>query len=161
MPVTRDIAATYRAPRAVFRRLLSLGPREDRALAILMAGCVIVFVAQWPRLSREAHLTGQELNPLLGGTLMAWVMIAPLLFYVLAFLSLLVLRALGRRCGGYATRIALFWAFLAASPLILLHGLVAGFLGEGIELSVVGALWVGVFLWFWISNLREAGWSAP
>ncbi len=159
MPVARDIAATYRGPRRVMRRLLAMGPREDRALVILMAACVAVFIAQWPRLSREAHLTGQELNPLLGGTLMAWIFIAPLLFYTMAFLSHLVLRALGRTCDAFATRLALFWALLASTPLILLHGLVAGFIGPGIELQIVGALWLVIFLWFWLSNMREAGWS--
>ena len=158
MALTRDIAATYRHPRVVLRRLLAMGEREDRALVMLMAGCILMFVAQWPRLSRIAYESGRELNPLLGGSLFAWVMIAPLLFYALAFLSYLVLRALGQKCSGYATRLALFWAFLAATPLILLHGLVAGFIGPGPEQVVVGALWLLAFLWFWMSNLREAGW---
>lgn len=159
MPVTRDIVATYRGPRRVMRRLLKMGPREDRALAILMAACAVVFIAQLPRLSREAHLTGQELNPLLGGTLMAWIFLAPLLFYTLALISHVLLRLFGGKCDGFATRIALFWALLASSPLILLHGLVAGFIGSGIELKIVGALWLAIFLWFWLSDLREAGWS--
>lgn len=158
MPVARDIAATYLGPRTVMRRLLSMGVREDRALVILMAGCLIVFVGQWPRLSREAHLTGQELNPLLGASLMAWLFIAPLLFYLIAFLSQIILRVIGRKPGGFATRIALFWAFLASCPLILLHGLVVGFVGPGLEQQIVGAVWLVVFFWFWLSNLREAGW---
>ena len=68
MPVTTDITATYFGPGRVMKRLLETGQREDRALVILMAFCVLVFFAQLPRLSREAHLTGQELNMLLGGT---------------------------------------------------------------------------------------------
>jgi len=161
MPVTTDIVSTYRGPRKVMRRLLSMGAREDRALAIVMAACLVVFIAQWPRLSREAHLTGQELNPLLGGTLMAWIFIAPLLFYTLAFATHLVLRALRRPVAGFSTRIALFWALLASSPLILLHGLVAGFIGPGIEQKIVGVVWLVIFLWFWGANLREAGWGEP
>ncbi len=166
MPVVRDIAATYRKPRRVMRRLLDMGPREDRALAILMAGCLIMFIAQWPRLSAEAHRTGEALNPLLGASLMAWLFIMPLVFYLVAAFSWGVLRLLAAlrlvRCkpGGYATRIALFWAFLASCPLILLHGLVAGFIGTGPALQGVGALWLVVFLWFWLSSLREAGWSS-
>lgn len=159
MPVVRDIAATYRKPRRVMRRLLDMGPREDRALAILMAGCLIMFIAQWPRLSAEAHRTGEALNPLLGASLMAWLFIAPLVFYLLAFVSRLPAWLFVGRISGYAARVALFWAFLAATPLILLHGLVAGFIGTGPALQGVGALWLVVFLWFWLSNLREAGWS--
>ncbi|MEL7258207.1 MAG: YIP1 family protein [Pseudomonadota bacterium] len=160
MPVTTDIVATYRGPRTVFRRLLDMGENEGRALAILMAGCAVFFVAEWPRLSREAHLTDQELNPLLGSSLMAWIFIAPLIFYTIAFVSQFVLRAMGGAVTGFAMRLALFWAFLAASPLKLLHGLIAGFIGPGQALTIVGAIWLAVFLWFWVSNLREAGWGA-
>ena len=159
MPVAADIVATYRGPRRVMRRLLEMGTREDRALAVLMAGCVIVFVGQWPRLAREAHLSGQELNPLLGGALMGWVFIAPLLLYTLAMVSHLVAKLLGGQGSGYGARMALFWSFLAASPLILLHGLVAGFIGPGIQLQIVGAVWLVIFGWFWSMNLREAEWG--
>lgn len=159
MPVTRDIAATYRGPRRVVGRLLDMGVREDRALALLMAGCIVVFVAQWPRLAREAHLAQEALNPRLGGALMGWIVIAPLIFYLLAFLSYLAVRLLRGRITGYGARLALFWAFLAASPLLLLHGLVAGFVGPGAGLSLIGAIWCGVFLWFWLSGVREAGWG--
>ncbi|MEP2532532.1 YIP1 family protein [Shimia sp.] len=157
MSVTRDMLATYRGPQKVVARLLSMGEREDRALAILMAACAVVFVAQWPRLAREAHMTGQELNALLGGALLAWMFIAPLLFYALAFLSHLLLRVIRRNQSSFGTRMALFWAMLAASPLILLHGLVAGFIGPGPGLSGVGLIWLVMFLWFWLSGLLQAG----
>ncbi|GGH24209.1 Yip1 domain-containing protein [Cribrihabitans marinus] len=156
MPVTSDITATYRGPGRVMRRLLSMGQREDRALAILMSACVLVFVAQMPRLAREAHVTGQELNMLLGGTLLAWVIIAPLLLYVIAALSHVVARLFGGRGDWYGARLALFWSLLAASPLLLLHGLVAGLIGPGPALQGVGFLWLVVFGWFWISSLRQA-----
>lgn len=159
MPVTTDIVATYRGPRRVVRRLLGMGLREDRALAILIAGCAVVFVAQWPRLAREAHLTGQELNPLLGGALLAWIFLAPLMLYALALLSHGLARLVGGRGTAYGARLALFWAFLAASPLILLHGLVAGFIGPGPGLQAVGVIWLAVFGWFWTAGLREAEWS--
>ncbi|WP_197918108.1 YIP1 family protein [Thiosulfatihalobacter marinus] len=157
MSVTGDMLATYRGPRAVVSRLLAAGVREDRALAILMAGCVIVFVAQWPRLAREAYFTGQELNPLMGGALLGWLFVAPLFFYALAMVSYLLLRVLGRRISAYGARVALFWALFAASPLILLHGLVAGFVGPGPALGAVGLIWVAVFLWFWSAGLVQAG----
>lgn len=159
MPVTTDIAATYRGPAKVMRRLLAMGTREDRALAILMAGCAVVFIAQWPRLARESHLSGEDLYPLLGGTLMAWLFIAPLLFYGLAFVSYLLLKVLGGRLSAFDARLALFWAFLAASPLLLLHGLVAGFVGPGVQLNIVGVLWLVFFGWFWLADMRVAGWS--
>jgi hypothetical protein len=159
MPVTRDIVATYRGPRRVMRRLLDMGVREDRALMMLVVACIVVFVGQWPRLAREAHLTDQALNPLLGGALLGWVFIAPLLFYGIALVSHGVARLVRGHGTAYGARIALFWAFLASSPLILLHGLVAGFVGPGAGLQLVGVIWCGVFGWFWLSGLYEAEWS--
>ncbi|MGC3937216.1 YIP1 family protein [Roseobacter sp. EG26] len=156
MAVTRNISATYRNPGQVLRDLLAMGQREDRALAYLMAGCVIVFVAQMPKLARQAHLEGQELNMLLGASLMAWVFIAPLLLYCLAALSHLVAKLFRGRGSHYGARLALFWALLASSPLMLLNGLVAGFIGPGLELQIVGLVWFVIFGWFWIGGLVAA-----
>lgn len=156
MPVTADIVASYRGPARVMRRLLAMGRREERALAILMAGCVLVFVGQMPRLARQAHLTGENLDMLMGATLLAWVVIAPLMLYVLAALSHLLARALGGQGDWYGARLALFWSLLASSPLLLLHGLVAALIGPGPALNAIGAVWLAVFLWFWLSGLRQA-----
>ncbi|WP_298835902.1 YIP1 family protein [uncultured Roseobacter sp.] len=156
MPVTRDIPATYRGPGRVVRRLLAAGHREDRALAYLMAGCVLMFLAQLPRLAREAHLTGQELNMLMGASLMAWVFVAPLMLYCVAALSHIVAKLMRGRGTWYSARIALFWALLASSPLVLLNGLVAGFIGPGLELQLVGLAWISVFAWFWIGGMLAA-----
>ncbi len=156
MPVTTDITATYRGPGKVMRRLLSMGPREDRALAFVMVACVIVFVSQMPRLARIAHLTGQELDMLLGGALFGWVFLAPLILYLLAALSHLIARILGGQGDWFGARLALFWALLASSPLVLLHGLVAGMIGPGPGLQAVGLLWLAIFGWFWFACLKQA-----
>ncbi len=156
MPVTRDIAATYRGPGKVMQRILGMGQREDRALIIVMVGCAIMFIAQWPYLARKAHLEGTELNTDLAGALMAWVVIAPLLLYLLAGLSHLIAHVLGGKGSFYAARMALFWAFLAASPLVLLHGLTKGFIGLGMQEQLVGLLWLICFLWFWFAGLWQA-----
>ncbi|CUH53724.1 hypothetical protein [Shimia marina] len=157
MSVTLDILASYRAPRSVVRGLLDMGEREDRAFAILMAACIVIFVSRWPALAREAHLTQTELNPLLGGSLFALVFILPLFAYALSFVSHLILRAFGRKQSAFGARIALFWAMAATGPLYLLVGLVEGFIGEGVPLSIVGVLWLVFFLRIWISGLIEAG----
>ncbi|MDU9003701.1 YIP1 family protein [Sedimentitalea todarodis] len=160
MPVTSDITATYRGPRRVMQRLLTMGQREDRALAILMGACFIVFVAQLPRLSREAHLSGQELNMLMGGALLGWLFIAPLLLYGLAGLSHLIARLFGGQGNWFGARLALFWSLLASTPLLLLHGLVAGFIGPGPGLQAVGFVWFVIFTWFWGASLLQAEGSA-
>jgi len=159
MPVTSDIARSYRAPRAVFRDHLSAGVSEGRAFAWLMGACALLFVAQFPRLAREAHLSGGEPSfaALASGALMGTVFLAPILFYALAPLGALAARAFGARPGWRAARAALFWALLASSPLALLHGLAAGFLGPGPQQAAVGAAWGAAFLWFWGLGLAEAG----
>jgi hypothetical protein len=156
MAVSRDITATYRRPQAVYSRLLARGPREDLGLVYLMAGCVLLFIAHLPRLAREAHLGGQDLNMLMAGSLMALVFIAPLLFYGLALASYWILRGLRGRATGFGTRLALFWALLAVSPLTLLNGLVAGFIGAGPAQNSVAYLWFVAFVWFWGNGLWAA-----
>lgn len=153
MPFTQDIAATYRGPGKVVRRLAAAGPREERALAIIMGACVIMFVAQWPRLSREAHLTGQDINGLLAGALTGWLLFAPLFFYLVAWIAHLVGKALRGTGTSYEARLSLFWSLLAGSPLFLLLGLTAGFMGQGIEQQIVGLVWFCVVMWFWIAGM--------
>ncbi|ETA49861.1 hypothetical protein [Ponticoccus alexandrii] len=156
MSVTTDIAASFRGPGAVLRRIFAQPASEARALAFVMGGCGVMFVARWPALARQAHLQDQDLNMLLGGTLLAVVFFVPLILYALAFLVALVARAMGSAMTGYGSRVALFWALLAASPLMLLNGLVAGFIGPGPALTLVGLLWVVAFALFWIKGLRIA-----
>jgi hypothetical protein len=156
MAATRNIFATYRGPRAVVARILGEGTREDRALVFLMIGCLMVFVAQTPRLARQAYLTGEELGMLMGATLLAWLFIAPLLLYFVAWVIFLGARAVRSGITGYGARIALFWALLASTPLMLLWGLTAGFVGPGFEMTGVGVLWLIVFVWFWVSGMIAA-----
>jgi hypothetical protein len=156
MAITQNISATYWGPGRVIRRLLDMGQREDRALAYLMAGCLMMFVASMPKLAREAHFSGEDLNMKMGGALLACLFYVPLLLYGLAALSHLVAKLFRGQGTHYGARLALFWALLASSPLILMNGLVAGFIGPGIQLQVVGMLWFGVFSWFWIGGLITA-----
>nr|WP_244867833.1 YIP1 family protein [Vannielia litorea] len=155
--------ASWRAPRATLRRMLAAGQREDRALMLLMAGCFVIFVAQWPRLARDAELAqrlGEEaeqpLQMLIGGTLLAWLFIMPIVFYALAGLSHLALRPFGGRGSAYGARLALFWTVLVVSPLMLLYGLTRGFIGNGPEATLVGVVVIVGFFAHWGLCLAEA-----
>lgn len=157
MPVTNDILRTYRAPREVLRGKLGGGPREDRALATLIGACVLIFVAQWPALSRAAYFEPEvPLDARLAGALLAWLFIAPLAAYVIAAVSHILARLVGGKGSWFGARLALFWALLAASPLWLLNGLVAGLVGPGPALNLVGVVAIGAFIVFWVAGLREA-----
>lgn len=159
MAVTTDIVATWRRPATVMRRLLSMGRREDRALAILIGACFVIFIAQWPRLSREAYLAAEGAPPLealLSITFFSMLMIWPLAAYALAGLTHLVARAVGGRGTWYSARLALFWSLLATTPAWLFHGLVAGFIGPGPAQTVAGVILLIAFLSIWGISLREA-----
>ncbi len=156
MSVALDIIRTYRAPRRIVRARVSGAMREDRALAVLMGGCVLMFAAQWPRLARDAHLDDSiSLQALLAGALFGWVLVAPLFFYGLALLTLWSLKLAGNAATGFAVRMALFWALLASTPLWLLTGLMAGFVGPGPVTSGIGLLAFGAFLVFWVAGTTE------
>lgn len=157
LALTGDILASYRRPGRVLARRLSAprGRGEARALITVILACFLIFIGQWPRLSRVAYLSGQELDVLLGGALLGWIFIAPLVLYGLAALSHLVARAFGGRATWLEARMALFWALLAASPLWLFWGLVAGFVGPGPVLNVTGLVALCAFLAIWIAGLRS------
>jgi len=138
------------------RRLLAVGQREDRALAILMGGAFLAFVFQLPKLARQAHLNNEDLTGLMVNTLFACLFFLPLIFYGLAAVAHIIARLIGGKGTWYGARLALFWSFLAASPLMLLNGLVAGFVGDGFERQLVGFIWFVVFAGFWLINMRVA-----
>ncbi len=163
MAVTTDILRTWRGPRAVMRDLLDQGKREDRAIAYLIVFCLLVFIAQWPRLARLSAgfdvapgAEVRDISQLMTYELFAWLMVWPLALYGLAAISHLIARAVGGRGSFYAARLALFWSLLASVPLLLLYGLMAGFLGQVAGTHLVGAAWLLAFGWIWMQSLREA-----
>lgn len=157
MTITTDILRAWRHPRAVIREKLRVGVREDRALAVIMAAGALLFVAQWPILSRAAFLDpATPLEARVGGALMACLFVLPLLAYFIAGVSYGIAKLFGGTATAFGARLALFWALLAVTPAMLLQGLLAGFLGQtaaviGVQLAVLAG-----FLWIWISMMREA-----
>ena len=153
MALIPDIARTWRRPKAVMAEKISEGT-EPLALVYLMLACALVFVAQWPRLSRQAYLESTDVQPLIGATLMAWLFIMPLALYLIAGLVHLVSRLVKRPVTPFAARMALFWGLMAAVPAWLLHGLTAGFVGPGPALTIVGFVALAAFVWFVAAGLR-------
>ena len=163
MSISNDVFRAWVRPRTVMRRLLDAGERENRALAILMAGCLLIFVAQWPRLVRlsegidlPAGAEVQELSQLIAYSLVSWLIVWPLIFYIAAGITRILARVVRGKGTGYGARLAMFWAVLASTPAALLYGLLAGFNGETLGTQVVGAVWLVGFVWIWVQSLREA-----
>ncbi|MEM6589375.1 MAG: YIP1 family protein [Pseudomonadota bacterium] len=187
MAVTLDILATYRRPGRVISRILDRGADHRHAFAFLAVGSVLAFVAQLPRLTRLARESDPEFEAaivaeagevrqidsvqvpeamvdakfeaLMSGALMGWIFIMPLILYALAWLSLLLVRLIKGRMTGAQACVVLFWAFLAAIPVFLFQGLIAGFVGPGAALNTVSLVWFALFVWFWFSGIRVAAWE--
>jgi hypothetical protein len=156
MPVSRDIAQMYSRPRAVVRGLYAMGPREDRAIAWLMIGCFLVFISRLPALQRAAMNTESNFQQDTIYAFFALLMIAPLLFYLMAAIFFLMTKVVRPNVTAYGARLAVFWGWLAATPVALFYGLLVGFNGLDHPGTVlIGAVWLVVLLWFWISGLAE------
>jgi hypothetical protein len=85
-----------------------------------------------------------------------YIMIMPMLLYAFALIILGVAKLARRQVTGYEIRFTLVWALLASSPVMLAMGLVAGFMGPGIALQLIGFVWIAVFGWFWSAGLLSA-----
>lgn len=156
MPVSRDIVSMYRRPRKVVADLYAMGQREDRAIMWLMIGCFLLFISRLPALQRAAVNEGTDFQQDTIYAFFALMMLAPLLFYLIAGVAYALTRIFRPNATGYGARLAVFWGWLAATPLALLYGLMAGLNGlEHPGTTLVGFLWLATLLWFWIAGLAE------
>lgn len=157
MAISSDILRSYRAPRAVLRDRLALDRREARALFYLMLACGLIYVAQWPRLARQSHLSDEiPFDGLMAGALFGWLFLAPLFFYAVGALLGLVLRFLRRGADPFAARLALFWALLAVSPLFMVQGAIAAVTGPGVVSLLSGLAVLAAFVVILLAGLRAA-----
>jgi hypothetical protein len=157
MSVTTDIKASYRGPGRVVARLMGQGRREGFALNILLFACIVMFVAQAPYQSREAHFNPDvPLMARMYWSAFLWIFLVPLLLYGFAAMVFGLARLAGRNITGYGIRLSLFWALLASSPVVLFLGLIAAFIGPSVGLQLVGMIWLLNVLWFWIAGMRAA-----
>ncbi|MGB3277819.1 MAG: Yip1 family protein [Pseudorhodobacter sp.] len=156
MPVTTDIVRTWRNPRAVMQSHLARGKSEPWAFSLLVAFMVVAFVAQWPGASRNAYFTPEmPISAQMFAIGMGMLAFIPV-WYLLAAIGHWIARILGGQGDHYRARLALFWALVTVSPLMLLLGLVKGMIGPGPALLSVTVVTGAVFLGFWILNLIEA-----
>jgi hypothetical protein len=156
MSVTTDILQGWRHPRAVMRRHLQRDISEPFAFSLLVAFLVLAFVSLWPYLSRQSLL--QPEVPMVQRMVAAGLGLLALIpfFYLLAALSRLVAMIFAGKGSFYRARLALFAALLTITPGMLLQGLVAGMIGPGTQLNLVGLIVGAAFLWIWLSMLTEA-----
>ena len=147
MSLIKNIMDSYFRPSHIFSTMYSDCKGESTALAFLSLGCCITFLSNWPVLMRRSLVENQPLEVLLGGALLAWLFLAPLLFYFFAWLLSIILKIIGFQARGLFVRLTLFWGFLASTPILLIFGLVGGYIGDGLLYRVIGVL-------YWIALIR-------
>lgn len=148
MSLVLNIVRSYRRPRAVIKGLVAQDLRDPQVLFFGLLACGLIFVAQWPRLSRAATLDPSvTFEQRMGGALFGIMFLLPLLLYGLAWLWGLVLRALRGPIPGLWVRLAVFWALLAVTPLMLLQGVLSAMLGQSAAVIGFGFVVLGVFLY--------------
>ena len=148
MSVVSNVLYTYRSPSKAFELMYTRPANEATSLGYLMGACFLTYVAQWPYLARQAHLEEFNLQTSLAASLLAWLLIAPLLLYTLAIVLYFFHKFFKGSKTSAQIRVGLFWSFLAATPLLMLFGLVKGFLGHGTAESIVGFFWFVAFSYF-------------
>lgn len=163
MGIAADIGRSYRAgPAPVVREHLARGVIEARSLAFLMIGCFLGWLAQLPRYVQEGEASrltdppGPAFDQLAGSGFFIWVMLLPLVFYFIAWITHLVSYALGGQGTSGTARLAMFWSWVAASPVVLFSGVAYAFTGTSALTNIVAILWVAVFIAFWWLSQREA-----
>jgi hypothetical protein len=159
MTLSGAILRTWRQPRQVLRALLAQDRREGRLLMYLTLALGLVFLAQWPRLSRQAT-PEVGVDALMAGALFGIMFIGPLLLYAIGAVLTLGLR-IAAPVEGFAVRLALFWALLATSPLVLAQAALAALAGPGGLATGTGLVVLAAFVALLVAGLRVALEAAP
>lgn len=138
------------------RVVASLRGMPDRALiAVLMAALLIFLIAQAPGHARAAQLQPEvPLAARMGGAILGVMFMMPLMAYAVAALVSALSRLTPWPVAPLDSRLALFWALLAAAPAMLLAGLTAGLVGPGAPLALTRAVAGLGFLVIWGAGLR-------
>ncbi|MDA8746986.1 YIP1 family protein [Litoreibacter sp.] len=155
MSTVAAILRSYRAPREVIITHRASGVDEATGLTWLFVACILIFVAELPELARLSHLEGGNV-PVASLALPRFygvVLLAPLMFLLIAAVSHLIAKLVGGRGTWLDARLALFWSLLAVTPLVLFQGLIAGFIGAGPALTIAATLVGSAFLFIWLNSL--------
>jgi hypothetical protein len=156
MALVADIAGTWASPTKGIRAHLARPPSEAFIFTFLFVFLLLTFVGLAPLVAREAFLQPEvPLTQRLVAAALALCATIPF-WYLLAAVSQLVAGIMGGQGDFYRARLALFWALACAGPLMLLRGMVQGFIGPGPQANAVGIAIAVAFLWLWLRMLREA-----
>ena len=162
MSLVQNIVRTYRTPRKAFAGLIAQDPREPQVLMFMLLACGLIFVSQWPVLSRAAYLDPSvTFQQRMGGAMFGIMFMLPLLLYGLSGLVQLGLRLVAGQVEGLHVRLVLFWSLLAVTPLMLMRGGLSAFLGATPAVTAFGFVVLAVFLYILGAGLVVVARSRP
>lgn len=159
MTLYREIIAAYRGPAASMQRQMAQVKGEERLLVYIVLACFLLFVARVPGLMVLAQTSpNPEITPtsLIGTSFAVTLFFAPLFFYAIAAVSHMIARIFGGKGSYFEARLALFWALLITTPLVLLSSLLNIVLPSLTVIQSSGLLIFLIFAYFWASCLNVA-----
>ena len=87
-------------------------------------------------------------------SLLSTLFLLPLVFYFFSIVFYFCAKILGSNILAVELRLIFFWAYLATAPILLLVGLVEGFLGKNYQYFMVAGLWLAAFFTFIYSGFK-------
>jgi len=153
------ILASYLSPTKAFTQKLGEGVSETKIFIWLLVSCFLSFLARLPLLSREVHLdvNGPPLDSMIGGVLVSFIFMAPLVFYGLSVILCLLFRVWFNDLKWLYFRGAFFWSLLAVSPLVLVRGVLVGIFGVSAYIDIISVLVFLYFIYILICSVRTIG----
>ncbi len=154
MSILMDIGAAFRSPRKQMQHQLSI-MTEPRTLMLGLTACFLSFVADLPGLAAGVTAAGESSDILNGklGALFIWrVLFGTLFLYAIAAVFRLILKLFKGQGTWAQTRLALMWAVMVATPLVLISGICKVFTPPPVFL-VASLLTTVVFFWQWVTCL--------
>lgn len=159
MTLYQEILAAYRGAGASMRRQMVQVKGEERLLVYIVLACLLLFVARVPGLMVLAQTSDNaEITPtsLIGTSFAITLFFAPLFFYAIAAFSHMIAQAFGGKGSYFEARLALFWALLVTTPLVLLSSMVNVVVPSPVLVQSTGLIIFLVFAFFWASCLNVA-----
>ncbi|MEM6619888.1 MAG: hypothetical protein AAF761_06930 [Pseudomonadota bacterium] len=157
MSIVNDMTRAWVAPREVMRRQMAIAT-EPRNLMLTMLACLLAYVARLPEIAAIAVIEGDDAatrQARFGALFVSQVLMGPLVLYLFAGIAQLAWRAFGGQGLYRDARLAIAWAAVVASPLVLIGGAFKVFAPNLVYTVAIGLTGV-VFLWQWVVCLGEA-----
>lgn len=123
MSIISNIFLSYMSPIKIFNDRV-IKTSDSQLFGILVVGCLITLFGQFPSLYYKSLSSHDPFIGMFSASLVAILLIMPLLFYFCSGILFLVLIIFKFRLTSLHSRISLFWSFTLVSPWGLVNTLI-------------------------------------